>query len=67
MGREEDTYSITSLITPSQQTDPNYIQDGVGMLKVDLDRDVHPSNDIVFQSTPGGIGTSLDVKATASL
>ena len=66
-GREEDTYSITSLITPSQQLNPTYIQDGVGMLEVVLDRDIHPSNDVVFQSTPGGIGTSLDVKATASL
>ena len=37
------------------------------MLEVVLDRDIHPSNDIVFESTPGGTGTSLDVKATASL
>ena len=67
MGKEEETYSITSIITPSQQQNSNYIQDGVGMLEVVLDKDVHPSNDIVFESTPGGIGTSLDVKATASL
>jgi len=67
MGKEEETYSITSIITPSQQQNSSYIQDGVGMLEVVLDRDIHPSNDIIFESTPGGIGTSLDVKATASL
>ena len=67
MGKEEENYTVTSIITPSQQQNSSYIQDGVGMLEVVLDRDIHPSNDIVFESTPGGTGTSLDVKATASL
>ena len=67
MGKEEENYTVTSIITPSQQQNSSYIQDGVGMLEVVLDRDIHPSNDIIFESTPGGTGTSLDVKATASL
>ena len=66
-GDEDYSYVVTSVLTPAQQTASAYIQDNVGMLEITLDNAVPLSFDNPFQSSVGGIGTALDVKATASL
>tara|TARA_B110000196_G_scaffold53002_1_gene43768 strand:- start:5229 stop:14444 length:9216 start_codon:yes stop_codon:yes gene_type:complete len=66
-GNEDYNYVVTSVRTPAQQLTASYIQDGVGMLEVTLDRNVPLSFDNITTATPGGIGVALDVKATSSL
>ena len=66
-GNEDYNYVVTSVKTPSQQLTSSYIEDGVGMLEITLDKDVPLSFDNLTTSTPGGVGVALDVRATSSL
>jgi hypothetical protein len=66
-GNEDYNYVVTSVRTPAQQLTASYVQDGIGMLEVTLDRDIPLSFDNITTATPGGIGVALDVKATSSL
>ena len=66
-GNEDYNYVVTSVTTPAQQLTSSYVEDGVGMLEITLNKDVPLSFDNLSTSTPGGIGVALDVRATSSL
>jgi hypothetical protein len=63
---EDNTYTVVEVITPSNQTTSSYIEDGVGMLEITLDRPVPESFNSIRTSTDGGEGVALDVLSTSS-
>ncbi len=63
---EGQNYIITEVITPQNQTIASYVEEGVGMLEITLDRDVPESFAVFKETSPGGVGIALDVSATSS-
>ena len=63
---ENQNYVITEVISPQNQTTSSYISDGVGSLEITLNKEVPESFANLRETSPGGVGITLDVLATSS-
>ena len=63
---ENQNYVITEVISPQNQTTASYISDGVGSLEITLNKEVPESFANLRETSPGGVGITLDVLATSS-